>query len=313
MAASPRRLAAPPAAAPARDQEILDRFAGINFWRHGDERAPHKPLLLLFTLAALQRREARLFPFDRIEEQVGRLLRDFGPPRASRAEYPFWHLQSDGLWEIPQRELLQADLDNAPWRHNPRVTVIRAVGAEGGLEPELYRLLRSRPDLVNRIVAQLLQASFPVSLHEDILDAIGMPWVPVGPVQARDASFRDVILRIYGHRCGICGYDGQLGPVDLGIEAAHVMWHVAGGPDTEDNGVALCTFHHKAFDRGALGLDDDLRVLVSEEVRGSHGVEELLLKYSQAALRAPLPGRPGPARQYVRWHRREVFRPPARG
>ena len=37
----------------------------------------------------------------------------------------------------------------------------------------------------------------------------------------------------------------------LGIEAAHIKWHQAGGPDTEDNGLALCTLHHKRFDRGA--------------------------------------------------------------
>lgn len=113
-------------------------------------------------------------------------------------------------------------------------------------------------------------------------------------------------------QCGVCGYDGQLGSVDLGIEAAHVMWHMAGGPDSEDNGVALCTFHHKAFDRGALGLDDDRRILVSEEVRGGQAVEQWLLRFAGAPLRPPLPGRPHPAERFVRWHRKEVFRAPAR-
>jgi len=313
MPGPPRRSSAGRAATPARDSEILDRFAKINVWRRGDERAPHKPLMLLYALAAVQRGEPRLIPFDRIEEQVGDLLRDFGPPRTTRPEYPFWHLQSDGLWEVSHLDELPADLENRPSRHNPRVSVIRESGAQGGLEPTLYSFLRSRPDLVNRIAAQLLQASFPMSLHEDILDAVGMPWVPAGPIRPRDVGFRNLILRIYEHRCGVCAYDGQLGSVDLGIEAAHVMWHVAGGPDSEDNGVALCTFHHKAFDRGALGLDDECRILVSEEVRGSQGVEELLLKFSQAPLRSPLPGRPSPARDFVQWHRREVSRAPARG
>ena len=40
-----------------------------------------------------------------------------------------------------------------------------------------------------------------------------------------------------------------------GWEAAHIQWHSHGGPDQVANGLALCTFHHGAFDRGAIGLD----------------------------------------------------------
>ena len=126
------------------DEDILDRFARINIWKRGSERAPHKPLLLLYALAALQRGEERLIPFARIEENVGRLLHDFGPPRATRPGYPFWHLQSDGLWEIPEHEALQADLDEAPHRHNPRLTMIRDVGAHGALPQDLYEELITR-------------------------------------------------------------------------------------------------------------------------------------------------------------------------
>jgi len=108
------------------------------------------------------------------------------------------------------------------------------------------------------------------------------------------------------------GLDGQLGSVDLGIEAAHVRWHAAGGRDAEDNGVALCSFHHKAFDRGAISLDDDRHLLVSEHVRGSTRVAELLLDFAGHPLRAPQRGHEQPAEANVHWHRREVFREPAR-
>jgi len=50
------------------DEILLDRFATINIWRRGEERAPHKPMLLLYALAALQRGEDRLIPFAAIEE-----------------------------------------------------------------------------------------------------------------------------------------------------------------------------------------------------------------------------------------------------
>ena len=49
------------------DHEVLDRFAGINVWKRGEERAPHKPLLILYALARLQRGEPRLVRFDELE------------------------------------------------------------------------------------------------------------------------------------------------------------------------------------------------------------------------------------------------------
>jgi putative restriction endonuclease len=294
------------------DDQLLDRFAKINIWRRGDERAPHKPLLLLYALASIQRGEDRLIPFTAIEKDLGALLGDFGPPRATRPEYPFWHLQRDGLWEIPERDALQADLDAAPHRHNPRLTVIREVGAHGGLPTDLYERLRSNPDLVNRIAQQLLDAHWEPSYHDDILNAVGMPWVTVRRALKRDPAFRDTILRIYEHRCAVCGYDGQLERTDLGIEASHIRWHAAGGADTPENGLALCSFHHKAFDRGAIGLDDNRQILISQHVRGSYGVNEWLLRFTGQPVRPPQPGEPVPAPQNIAWHQREVFRGPAR-
>jgi len=299
--------------APPNDRDILDRFSSISVWKRGGERAPHKPLLILYALARLQRGESRLTPFGTIEPDLGQLLDDFGPPRATRPEYPFWHLQSDGIWEVPERAVLQADIDAAPHRHNPRLTVIRSSNARGGFPTDLHEHLRARPELVNTIAQQVLDDQWEPSFHKDILDAVGMPWVPSVKRPARDPAFRDTILRIYECRCAVCGYDGMLGASGLGIEAAHVRWHAAGGADTEDNGIALCSFHHKVFDRGAIGLDEGRHILISQHVRGSERIHELLLRHIDNPLRPPQAGELPPSLDNIRWHQREVFRGPARG
>ena len=33
------------------DQPILERFDELNIWKQGDQRAPHKPLLVLYAWA----------------------------------------------------------------------------------------------------------------------------------------------------------------------------------------------------------------------------------------------------------------------
>jgi putative restriction endonuclease len=79
-----------------------------------------------------------------------------------------------------------------------------------------------------------------------------------------------------------------------------------------ENGLALCSFHHVALDAGALGFDDNLRILVSCDVNGQTMVEEFLYRFAGQRLRPPQASYPLPTHNYVAWHRKEVFRAPAR-
>lgn len=290
------------------EDEVVERFRSINCWTRGDERAPHKPLLLLMALAQLQRGEGRWLRFTEIENPLRALLEEFGPPRTViHPEYPFWRLRGDEIWEVPEAERIQSELTAAG---DAPITVLRGTDARGGFTPSIYAFLSERSALVNRIAADLLDAAFPPTFHEALLDAVAFPWVVVP--HRRDPRFRDHILRIYERQCAICGYDGRLGRNDLGIEAAHIKWHAAGGPDEPTNGLALCSFHHVAFDRGAFSADNSLRLLISQHVLGNTEVEHLLLRFAGRELRRPQIAADEPAPEFLEWHRDQVFRGPPR-
>ena len=88
-------------------EEFLKSLGGLNVWKRGGERAPHKPLLLLLALGRLSQNENRLVRYEEVETRLRRLLESCGPPRkVTHPEFPFWHLQTDGIWEIPERENL---------------------------------------------------------------------------------------------------------------------------------------------------------------------------------------------------------------
>ncbi len=73
----------------------------LSIWKQGDQRAPHKPLLLLLALGHYQRGGDRMIAFTAVEEHLKNMLMEFGPFRQSyHPEYPFWRLQSDGIWEL---------------------------------------------------------------------------------------------------------------------------------------------------------------------------------------------------------------------
>ena len=111
----------------------------------------------------------------------------------------------------------------------------------------------------------LLYNNFPASIHEDILQAVGIE----APLQMftlprrdpkqrrRDSSFRPNILKVYECKCAVCGFDAQLGTSPVALEAAHIKWHTHHGPDEVINGLALCSLHHKLFDRGAFTLSNE--------------------------------------------------------
>lgn len=90
------------------------------------------------------------------------------------------------------------------------------------------------------------------------------------------------------------------------------MWHAAGGPDSEENGLALCVLHHRLLDRGALSLDEDRRLLVSQRVFGGAQVQHAVINFAGQPLRLPQPGTKPVDARYIRWHQNEVFRGPAR-
>jgi putative restriction endonuclease len=278
-------------------------------WRRGDERAPHKPLLVLYALGQLQAGASRLIRFDRLEAPLSRLLEDFGPPRKSiHPELPFYHLQSDGVWEIDET----VALTRRKGSKNPLRSELRKYSIAGGFPPPLFSDLQARPEAVRGIAREILSAHFPDSLHASIAAATGLDLEAVTRSTRRDAEFRSSVVSAWGHQCAFCGFQVQLDNADLGLEAAHVRWCQFGGPDTIDNGLACCSIHHQALDRGAVALSDDLRILVSARLHGGPGLDGLFLSLHSSPLRTPNRKEAQPKREFIQWHRKQVFRGEAR-
>lgn len=125
--------------------------------------------------------------------------------------------------------------------------------------------------------------------------------------RARSRAWALDVLAAWDRRCAFCGYDGQLGPAPVGLEAAHVRWFTHGGPDDLENGLALCALHHRLFDRGALGLTAEGAVRVSEAYTARTEAGRRIYELHNAVLQ-PRPGTLMPAEVHVAWHSREVFK-----
>jgi putative restriction endonuclease len=283
---------------------ILNSIQNLNVWKRGGQRAPHKPLLILLALGRLQRGEDRLAAYPDIENKLAELLREFGPPReAVHPEYPFWRLQRDGLWEVVETHPLRRRESNT----DPLASELRRFHIPGGFPEHIDALFRQDPSLVAEVAFRLLQGHFPESLHGEILAAVGLDALGLPAAAQAQLPFREAVLDAYGHSCALCGYDVRLGQADLALGAAHIRWRPSGGPDRVENGLALCAIHHRAFDRGALTLDTELRIEVSPHLRGATGLQEHFTSLNGRPARLPRDSKLAPSPHYLRWHHQNVF------
>ena len=288
---------------------LLQRFQDLNVWRRRGERAPHKPLLILLALGRLKSSDQRLMPFDQIEEKLSKLLEEFGPPRKSpHPELPFFHLTNDGVWEIEDQEPLRIRRGSK----NPLRTELRKFRIAGGFPEPIFQILKERPEAVRELARQILEAHFPGSLHESILAAVGLDMGSVARGARRDSSFRSDVIAAWGHRCAFCGYSVQLDNTDLGLEAAHILWCQAGGPETLNNGLACCSLHHQAFDRGAITIAADNTILISSRLFGNAKFDEIFVTLHRHPFFAPSRQAALPKPAFLSWHRTQVFRGEAR-
>lgn len=135
---------------------------------------------------------------------------------------------------------------------------------------------------------------------------------PTGPSERRasvsvrlfQSFFRRAVLASYESTCCVCGLD--IRPL---LVASHIKsWALDESTRTDpENGLCLCAIHDRAFDRGLIGVSEDLRVLVYRKIMISKQqfVRAALVSFSNEPLR--IPTRFPPRQEFLLWHRQNVF------
>ncbi|WEH34426.1 HNH endonuclease [Streptomyces sp. AM 4-1-1] len=291
----------------------LERAASLRQWSANGIRAPHKPLLLLYALGGFQRDAEGELRYSEVEQDLRRLLAEYGPGNRTTPAYPFHHLVNDEVWEVRTHR--------GAGSPGTGVRELRASGAAGRLAPGLRTALRRDPSLLGRMGQVLLDLHFPPSLHGELCEAIGLELDSAGieltpgtrARRQRDRNMRELVLTAYEYQCAFCGYDGRIGAVSVGLEAAHVRWWAFDGPDDIDNGLCLCSLHHKLFDKGVLGLGDDHLIKVSQHFVGrSAAARQHVVALAGRPVIGPQPGVRRVAATHRDWHARQVFHGTAR-
>jgi len=163
--------------------------------------------------------------------------------------------------------------------------------------------------IANEIEEARLRLSTPLLDAQQELDtvqseAIGIDIVAETYVRHGQTMFRRAVLSAYQNRCCITGLaDTRL------LNASHIV------PWREDpanrlnpqNGLCLSALHDRAFDRGLITLDQDLRVLLSPQIQSMDNEFVQISLANHAGKSIERPKKFAPRTDFLAFHREHIF------
>ncbi|MNK60634.1 hypothetical protein D3C87_797730 [compost metagenome] len=313
-------------------QKYTKAFSGLNRGQTKYGLAPHKPILLLSIIELIEKdivTDNRVFVNNELISTFKanwQLL--VTTANVEDLTQPFYYLQNDTI------------AGKAFWLLYPKfgyqiTKPIKALGklaevcAFGALAEELWLLLL---DAQNREFLRqvLLDTYFPEqvvffnaakqvgeaylrlqtqSILNDAAPKYGKRRVyTMEEVIVRDGLFQRWVTNAYKYQCSFTGMKLSNSFNYNFVDACHIVPFAVSFNDSRTNGIALCPNMHRAFDRGLLSIDEDYRILVSQNV-----AEDKTHPYALNALKGrkiilPKQQNHYPAQEALAWHRGEVFK-----
>lgn len=303
--------------------------ANRNRWTEATAyRAPHKPFLLLSILDLAAQGQIDSPFIEPSFELIERFVRywDLVQPPSSKYNmaYPFFHLKSEGFWELVPRPGKEQELGE---RVTSSVTRLRSIVLGARMDEKPFRLLcrqKTReelraailqryfaPDTAQTLLKEALQNQEAFEYSQRLLKAAESAQDygrPDKPQQVRDQGFRKAIMTLYSHRCALCDIRMLTPEGHTIVEAAHIRPWSDSADDRPANGLSLCRLCHWSFDHGFMSVGREYEVLVSPLARSEQNNPGPIMTLENRPIFKPEVEKYIPDQECLGWHRQEVFR-----
>lgn len=273
----------------------------LNRQTQKDKLAPHKPLMLLVAIGAWQRGEE--LDWLLVKRRLGELLGRFTNSKKAKAFEPFMRLSRDekgSIWAVEGNNLFRSNGE-------VNVTELNKQNPKARFHQDFIARFLEPTGVLKSLVQWLLE-DFPESLHQEILEEVGVEIeLFVSPRTALTREFRADVMNAYNHQCAVCGFGGRMDSnTAVAVEAAHIRMKSKDGPNAVTNGLALCSLHHKLFDSGAFFIDEEYKIHVSYRFGGND--VDAMLDYDGCKIRLPRDPDCQPDPQFLAWQEKELFK-----
>ena len=289
--------------------------------------APQKPVLLLSILELFEKGAVTENKIFITPELVGTFQENFAllVSTGHNPDFylPFYHLAGDGFWFVhtwPGKELNSAIKS---------FTVLNSLVEYAFLADDLYQLLQSAANR-HHLATTLLHHYFPSrqetyrqaksdggylqDLEKYLLNESAATYTltQTAPdeehIFVRGGLFKKLVPQVYNSTCCISGMRlSSLHGFSM-IDACHIVPFSHSKDDRVTNGLALCPNLHRAFDRGLVSVDAQLKVLVSLSIAEDESNVYALRKLEGKRLNLPFGAIHYPSGVNLAWHREKVFK-----
>ena len=296
--------------------------------------APHKPILLLSVLDAIERgfiTSERIY----ITIELQALFRSnwnmfVKTPHKRKFALPFYHLSNEPFWDIsllPGKSLPLTSKKSIKSFNSLNESISYAL-----IDKDLFFYL-SNPAYREEFRNLLMQEYFPnenIKLYASTyyLDEVAEQILKESAVQykrtikrleetetkdnfeeeiyIRNGVFKSKVPETYNYTCAISGMRVRHNNSFTLIDGCHIQPFADFHDDTITNGIALCPNLHRAFDKGLITISNDHHVIVSNlftEDDSDYSIKQ----FHNKKLLLPNAVIHHPRKDVLEWHRDSVF------
>ncbi|MFN2430053.1 MAG: HNH endonuclease [Cryomorphaceae bacterium] len=268
------------------DLSILSRLKRASHRNHSFGKAPHKPILLLAVLEAI---ETGLITDNKITitpELIAifqNIWLKLVPHEGWQPRFylPFFHLTGDKFWNLETANGAKVALTSS---YSPKSVLALQKSVEYVYLNDYFWLAFDNPRERKKIHTFLIDHYFPGQSYDGniiraeasrYLEQIEMEfeqdraaeavpsYLKTVSTEARSAVFQNRVPKIYNYTCAISGLRVTAVSGVQMIDACHITPWSSSKNDTIQNGIALTPTLHRAFDRKLIHINTDYRVVVS--------------------------------------------------
>jgi putative restriction endonuclease len=287
--------------------------------------ALYKPILLLSVVDLISRgiiNDNKIYISDELIKTFTNYWNVIGSAyHKGGLHYPFYHLKNEGFWYLaftPHFNGLR-----------PKTTKrLKETIEYAYLDIELFNFLQdetSRKYLIDELVVAFFsenESDIEVILKinetfddqtveiEKLLKSENADYEPRWQLKRaaiRNAFFRKAIVYVYDSRCAFCGLKVTKAINQNIIDGAHIKPFSQFYDNRIHNGIALCKNHHWAFDRGWFTIDEQYKIIVSEDLAEVSPYAKPMKDFHGEKILLPNTEQYFPELEALQWHRQNIF------
>lgn len=114
-------------------------------------------------------------------------------------------------------------------------------------------------------------------------------------------------MHLYNYECAFCRLKVTKALAQNIVDGAHIKPFAKFYDNNVGNGISFCKNHHWAFDKGLFSVDDNFRIIVSDNFQEKSPNAKAMKDFHGEGLLLPISEKYHPRLEAIQWHRNNVF------